>query len=236
MNSGGDFAKSLSVFVGGGRGSTAAAVISNGAVGVDLSTSTVDAKSLGLKGVQAAGSAPSISEPALPLPAFLRFWQMLRIPVLSPPAALRFYFRGPGFGDANRVKVSVNLAGITDTDTLVTNINAAIDAAGNGASQYATAFKNAGVRATVITSATGTKQLGFTSSGTAFQVSAGDRLSNALIGNVTSSSNPVGLTLANTVTGGAATAAASTTFGASGAGTVTVRIQGAGLASPVISI
>ena len=64
-------------------------------------------------------------------------------------------------------------------------------------------------------------------------MAAGDRLSNALLGNVTSTSDPTGKTLANTGTGGSATAAAATTFGASGAGTVTVRFQGAGLASPV---
>jgi flagellin len=234
LNTGGDFAKSLSVFVGGGRGATSAAVISNGAVGVDLSTSTVDSKSLGLKGVQAAGiSSIDIGTGSASTSVSAILANATNTGSLATSGVSDFYFRGPGFGDDNRVKVSVNLAGVTDTDTLVTNINAAIDAAGNGVSQSATAFKNAGIRATVITSATGTKQLGFTSSTQAFQVSAGDRLANALIGNVTSSSNPVGLTLANTVTGGASAAATSTTFGASGAGTVTVRFQGANLTSPI---
>src|SRR5581483_2820573 len=54
MNEGGDFAKSLSVFIGGGRGSS---VVENGSINLDLGRSTVDAKSLGLKGVQAAGTA-----------------------------------------------------------------------------------------------------------------------------------------------------------------------------------
>ncbi|MEO8126739.1 MAG: flagellin [Bryobacteraceae bacterium] len=234
LNTGGDFAKSLSVFVGGGRGATGAAVIANGAVGVDLTQSTVDAKSLGLKGVQAAGlSTIDIGTGSASTSVSAILGNATNTGSLATAGFSDFYFRGAGFGDSNRVKVSVNLGGVTDTDTLVTNINAAIDAAGAGASQYATAFKNAGVRATVITSATGTKQLGFTSSTSAFQVSAGDRLSNALIGNVTSSSDPTGLTLANTVTGGAATAATTTAFGASGAGTVTVRIQGGGLSGPV---
>src|ERR1700704_4111608 len=52
LNTGGDFAKSLSVFVGGGRGANGAGAIANGAVGVDLRGSTVDSKSLGLKGVE----------------------------------------------------------------------------------------------------------------------------------------------------------------------------------------
>ena len=234
LNTGGEFAKSLSVFVGGGRGATSAAVISNGAVGVDLTQSTVDAKSLGLKGVQASGAASiDIGSGSASTSVSAILGNSTNTGSLATSGFSDFYFRGPGFGDSNRVKVSVNLAGVTDTDTLATAINAAIEGAGNGASQQATAFKNSGVRASVVTSATGTKQLSFTSSGTAFQVSAGDRLSNALLGNVTSASNPVGLTLANTVTGGASTAATTTAFGASGAGTVTVRFQGAGLSSPV---
>ena len=52
MNTGGQFAKSMSVFIGGGKdaGNVAANVISNGSVAVDLSTSTVDSQSLGMKG------------------------------------------------------------------------------------------------------------------------------------------------------------------------------------------
>lgn len=234
LNSGGDFAKSLSVFVGGGRGATSAAVISNGAVGVDLSGSTVDAKSLGLKGVQASGvSTIDIGTGSAATSVSAILGNATNTGSLAASGFSDFYFRGPGFGDANRVKVAVNLSGVTDTNTLATAINAAIDGAGNGASQQATAFKNAGIKASVVTSATGTQQLSFTSSSTAFQVSAGDRLSNALLGNVTASNNPVGLTLTNTVTGGAPAAVTTTAFGASGAGTVTVRFQGAGLSSPV---
>lgn len=234
LNTGGDFAKSLSVFVGGGRGATSAAVISNGAVGLDLTSSTVDAKSLGLKGVQASGlSTIDIGSGSASTSVSAILGNATNTGSLAASGFSDFYFRGPGFGDANRVKVAVNLSGVTDTNTLATAINAAIDGAGNGASQQATAFKNAGIRASVVTSATGTQQLSFTSSSTAFQVSAGDRLSNALLGNVTSSSNPAGLTLANTVTSGAAAAVTTTAFGASGAGTVTVRFQGAGLSSPV---
>ena len=234
LNTGGDFAKSLSVFVGGGRGATGAAVISNGAVAIDLTQSTVDAKSLGLKGVQAAGlSTVDIGSGSASTSVSAIVSDATNTGSLAAAGFSDFYFRGPGFGDANRVRVSVSLSGVTNTDTLATAINAAIDASGNGASQEATAFKNSGIRASVVTSATGTKQLSFTSSNTAFQVSAGDRLSNALLGNVTSASNPSGLTLANTVTAGVAAAVTTTAFGASGAGTVSVRFQGAGLSSPV---
>jgi flagellin len=234
LTSGGTFAKSLSVFIGGGRTANGISSTANGSVGVDLSTSMVDARSLGLKGVQAQGitstdigtGSASTSVSAIVNDTTNR----------SSTAVTGFtdlYFRGPGFGDGDQIRVSVNLSGVTNVDNLVTNINAAIDSAGSVSTQAATAFKNAGIRALVVADATGKKSLGFTSPSAAFQVAAGDRLSNALLGNVTSSSNPTGLTLTNTLAGGAATAAAATTFGAAGAGTVTVRFQGANLTSPV---
>jgi flagellin len=234
LNTGGDFAKSLSIFVGGGRGSTGAGAIANGAVGVDLRGSTVDSKSLGLKGVEAAGVSTvdiGTGSAATSVSAIVANTTNLQSEV--NPGYTDFYFRGPGFGDANRTRVSVNLAGVTDTTTLAAAINSAITTAGAGGSQGATAFSNAGIRAVVINGTNGTQQLGFTSSSTAFQAESGDRLSNALLGNVTSASDPTGLTLANTVTSGATTAVTTTAFGASGAGTLTVRFQGDSLASPV---
>ena len=234
LNAGGTFAKSLSVFIGGGRTSGGVTSTTNGSVGVNLSTSTVDSRSLGLQGVQAQGvAAIDIGTGSASTSVAAIVADATNLASLATAGSTDLYFRGPGFGDSDRVKVSVNLSGITDTDTLVTGINAAIDSAGNAASAQATAFKNAGVKAVVVTSATGTKSIGFTASSTAFQVAAGDRLSNALIGNVTSTSNPAGLTLTNTVTGGSNAAATTTAFGATNAGTVIVRFQGAGLTSPV---
>jgi flagellin len=234
LNSGGTFAKSLSVFIGGGRASGGISSTTNGSVGVNLTTATVDSRSLGLQGVQAQGVASiDIGTGSASTSVSAIVGNATNAASLAVTGSSDLYFRGPGFADNERVRVSVNLTGVTDVDTLVTGVNAAIDNAGNAVSAQATAFKNAGVRAVVITSAAGAKSLGFTSSSTAFQVEAGDRLSNALIGNVTSSSNPVGLTLTNTVTGGSSAAATTTAFGASGAGTVLVRFQGAGLSSPV---
>jgi flagellin len=234
LNTGGDFAKSLSIFVGGGRGSTGAGAIANGAVGVDLRGSTVDSKSLGLKGVEAAGvSTVDIGTGSAATSVSAILANSTNVQSEVNPGYTDFYFRGPGFGDANRTRVSVNLAGVTDTTTLAASINSAITTAGAGGSQGATAFSNAGIRAVVINGTNGTQQLGFTSSSTAFQAESGDRLSNALLGNVTSASDPTGLTLANTVTSGVVTAATTTAFGASGAGTLTVRFQGDSLASPV---
>lgn len=234
LNSGGTFAKSLSVFIGGGRTSGGVDSTANGSVGVNLSNSNVDSKSLGLQGVQAQGvTSIDIGTGSASTSVSAIVNDATNTGSVATAGYSDFCFRGAGFADDQRVKVSVNLSGITDTDTLVSSLNSAIDNAGNAASAQATAFKNAGVKAVVVTASDGKKSLGFTSSSTAFQVQAGDRLANALIGNVTSSSNPTGLTLTNTVTGGSATAAAATTFGAGGAGTVSVRFQGSGLASPV---
>lgn len=234
LNTGGTFAKSLSVFIGGGRTSGGTSATVNGSVGVNLTNSTVDSKSLGLQGVQAQGvSSIDIGTGSASTSVSAIVNDATNVGSVATAGYTDFYFRGPGFSDNERVKVSANLSGITDIDTLVTSLNSAIDSAGNAATAQATAFKNAGVRAVAVTAADGKKSLGFTSSNTAFQVEAGDRLANALIGNVTSSSNPTGSTLTNTVTGGSATAAAATTFGAGGAGTITVRFQGSGLASPV---
>lgn len=230
LDTNGAFAKSLSVFIGGGRSNNGATAISNGSVAVDLSRSTVDSKSLGLKGVQSVGKS------AIDIGTGSPSTSVAQIVALAANQASEatsgstdFYFRGSGFSDANRVKISVNLTGVNDTGTLVTAINTAIQNAGNGTTQQATAFKNAGVAASVVTDATGS-HLAFTSSNNAFQVSAGDLTSNALLGNVTSTSNPQGLTLTNTVTGAATSVAA---FVAANAGTVNFKFQGAGLTSPV---
>lgn len=234
LNTGGEFARSLSVFVGGGKSSNGINAIQNGASNVDLSNSTVDAKSLGLKGSQAQG-VPTVDigtgSPATSVSAIIN--DPANLASLNAAGFTDFYFRGPGFGDADRVKVSVNLSGVTNVDNLVGAINAAIQSSGQVVSPAATAFQNANVRASVITAPDGKRSLAFTSANSAFQVSAGDQTANALLGNVTSPTNPTGTSLINTVTGGSATAAAATAFGASGAGTVTVRFQGAGLSAPV---
>ena len=234
LNAGGSFAKSLSVFIGGGRASGGITSTTNGSVGVNLTSSTVDSRSLGLQGVQAQGVASiDIGTGSASTSVSAIVTDATNVASLATAGSTNFYFRGSGFADNERIQVAVNLTGITDTDTLVTGINAAIENAGNAVSAQATAFKNAGVRAVAVTAADGKKSIGFTSSTNAFQVAAGDRLANALIGNVTSTSNPTGLALSNTVTGGAATAATTTAFGAGGAGTVQVRFQGASLSSPI---
>jgi flagellin len=134
-----------------------------------------------------------------------------------------FVFNGAGFAGANEAKLSVNLAGVVDTNTLVTAINSAIDGF-SSTSAAGQAFKNAGIRAVVNTDSTGKQQLAFTSSSTAFQVKAGDRLANAVLGNF--STGATGASLDITVTGDAK--AIDTTA----ANTVKVLFLGGGLSSP----
>ncbi len=233
LDTGGQFAKSLSVFIGGGKANGSISEIANGAVNVDLTSSTVDARSLGLSGVQAASAAGtdlSTSSATTSVQSIVNDTTNKNSEATA--GYTDFYFRGAGFSDDNRVKVSVNLAGVTNTSTLVSAINSAIDAAGNGASSAATAFKNANVRAVVVTDtqADGTvkERLGFTSSTGAFQVEAGDRVSNALLGNFSSAA--VGKSLNTAFVGKSSVTGTST---GSGSANVVVRIQGSGLSSPV---
>ena len=236
LDTSGIFAKSLSVFIGGGKTSGAVSQITNGSVSVDLTQSTVDSKSLGLKGVQAVGASGVDIGPASSTGTAGASQSVAKLVADTTnqgsevtSGSTDFYFQGAGFSGANKVKVSVNLAGVTDTNTLVTAINNAIQNVG-GASQYATAFKNAGVNATVSTDSTGKQHLAFNSSVSAFQVEAGDRMSNALLGNV-SASTTTGTALATTVTGGTMQNYIATAT-ASAARTIIVRFQGSGLDAP----
>jgi len=233
LDRGGQFAKSLSVFIGGGRANAGVSQINNGSVSVDLTASTVDAQSLGLSGVQAASvSGTDISTSSATTSVQSIVEDTTNINSLAVAGQTEFFFRGAGFSDDDRIKVSVNLAGITDTSTLVENVNAAIQSAGDGASAAATAFKNANIKAVVVTDtqADGTvkERLGFTSSVGAFQVGAGDRLSNALLGNFVSGAT--GASLATAFVGRGTVTGTST---GSGAANIIVRVQGSGLSGPV---
>jgi flagellin len=151
LDRGGQFAKSLSVFIGGGK-ANGTSEITNGSIGVDLRASTVDAQSLGLSGVQAVsatGTDLSTSSATTNVQSIVT--DTTNKNSVATAGYSDFFFRGAGFSDNDRVKVSVNLSGVTDTSTLVSAINTAIDAAGNGSTSAATAFKNANIRAVVVT-------------------------------------------------------------------------------------
>ena len=209
LNQGGQFAKSLSVYIGGGQGTTSAAATQNGTIGVDLSKSSVDTTSLGLSGFAAGYQVASgASDTGL--------YDLGNSSTTSVNAIVtnatnnnglngftKFTISGSGFSDANAITVNVNLSGVTDTTSLVTAINAGISAATQGGSAAENAFGNSGVQASIHTGADGHQQLLFTSTNSAFTVAAGDKVSNALLGNLTG----------NTGGNAAATSAVSATIG-----------------------
>ncbi len=236
LNTNGSLAKNLSVFIGGGKTSNGISNITNGSVGLDLTQATVDAKSLGLKGVQSIGVAGtdigasgsnSTSGSATSVSSIVQ--NSTNTASEGVQGSSVFYLSGPGFSGASKVGISVNLSGVTDTGTLVSAVNNAIASAGNGSTQAATALKNANVTASINVDASGKSQLTFNASGTAFQVQAGDRVSNALLGNFKASTNDsTGKDQANV-----ATAAGNVTAAQTLAGNTIIRIQGSGLAAPV---
>ncbi len=189
LNKGGTFAKTLSVFIGGGKGTSDAAVIENGSVSLDLSKSTVDTYSLGLNTYRAMSSKTydlSASSDT----------SVAKIINDSGANSVHFYFRGAGFGDATgdtgQIDVTLDLSGggINDTAALAAAINQAIYKAAHPDPSTATtaskAFQAAGITASVVTDASGHEQLAFSSSSVAFQVS-GDQVANAFLGNLADS-------------------------------------------------
>ncbi|MCP4248936.1 MAG: hypothetical protein GY778_17985, partial [bacterium] len=231
LDQGGAFAKNFSVFIGGGRANAGVTSISNGSGSVDLSQSTVDSNSLGMAGVQATGVAGTdIGSGSATTSVQQIVGNANNVTDLRTAGFSEFKFVGPGFADSEGVTVSVNISGVTDTSTLVEAVNAGIESAGNGSTQAATAFKNAGVKASVVTDSAGRQQLAFISSTSAFQVKANDLMSNALMGNF-NGAGPEGATMSTTVTGDVATQAGATTF--AGTTDLVFRVQGAGMSSPV---
>jgi flagellin len=224
LNQGGSLATNLSVFIGGGQSSNGVTAANNGSVGINLSQATVDAKSLGLEGVQAAG-ATGTDIGAGSTTSVQNILSNSTNQASITNNTTNFSFTGPGFANTsggNTITVAVNLNGVTDANTLATAVNTAIQAAGNGNSQQATAFKNANVTAAINTDASGKSQLTFNSASTSFQVQGGDQVATALLGNFASGSTG---NVANvTATAGAAFTAPATT-----AETVKMRVSGAGL-------
>ena len=218
LNTNGQFAQILPVFVGG-VGSDG----SGGEINIDLSGSAIDTQGLGLggsKGMQAVAGSADIG----PNSPDHTVAQIVADPLNTTaiPNYTDFYFSGAGFSDGNAVKVSANLEGVTTLDGLAASINAAIQVAAGGTTPAAAALQKAGIAA----SAYNGQELAFTSPDTPFQVEAGDVMANALMGNL---NGTTGTALATTVQG-VTTAAAGDPFVPAN---VTVRVAGGNLAAPV---
>ena len=231
LDPGGTFNAALSVFIGGGRANNNITEVTNGSVQVDLSNSSVNANRLGLKGVQALGGTEGTTD----IGASSTTSVESIVNDATNTASVRtngfteFFFRGPKFGDDEKARISVGLSGVVDTTTLAAALNTAIDgfAATLASGQ---AFKDAGIKAVINTDTTGRQQLAFTSSNTAFQVQAGDLVSNALLGKF--SAGAVGASLSVRVRSGTAQGDATVA-----AANVRVQIDGGGLvASQTLSL
>jgi len=177
MTQGGAFAQNLNVFIGGGRtntaNNTAADVITNGSININLSGSLLDTTSLGLSaegvtGANLTGASSSLS-------------------TALGQAGPTFDFTGSGFS-ATAVTIPVgnwNATTIPDQNALVTQLNAAIASAGAGNASFAAA----GIQASVNASG----QLAFTSS-SAFSVVQGGTAATTLL---TNTANAAGTSLDN---------------------------------------
>jgi flagellin len=215
LNQGGTFAKNLSVFIGGGQGTTAAGVIANGTVSVDLGGSTVDTQSLGLKGFtagnQVAQGAPDSGLYDLSSGATTSVSAILL--ANGSPASTSFVLTGPGFGSAagvnGPVTVNVNLSNVADPSSLVAAINAGISSAATGGSANDQALAAANITASIHTGSDGHEQLVFTSPDAAFNVTAGDVTANALMGNLTGNTGGLASTVTSDVGQAVTTATAS---------------------------
>jgi flagellin len=226
LDQGGAFAKNLSVFIGGGKANATTAIV-NGSVSVDLSKSTVDAKSLGLQGVQAIGATGTdIGNGSVATSVSAIVGNAANVASEAAAGSTNFTFQGPGFGNNNPIQVAVNLTGVTDANTLVAAVNAAIQNAGNGATQGATAFKNAGISASLNTDASGKTQLTFNSSTATFQVAAGDQVSQALLGNFQQNAVALGTNQAATIATNGGGTAARLTLSVDGATPFNVDLSG----------
>jgi flagellin len=122
------------------------------------------------------------------------------------------------------VQLSVDLTGQTTPQGVSDKINAAINAAGN----TNTSFRSAAISASISTNSDGTQQLVFSSTKAAFQVQAGSKTANALLGNFqTGATNPGE---GADVSGAFLSSTATTAAGASGAEAVKLQVTLNGVA------
>jgi flagellin len=172
LNLGGDFAKSLTVFVGGGRGADGAAVIANGTATVDLTNSTVDSQSLGLSSYAVTGVTDLDVQSTFTT-------------ALNSQSSMAFTVSGAGFDD---VAVTVNLTGVNDLKGLVAAINEGMATAAAGVTAAATAFKGANVSASI------------SSDGKSFTLNSADSAFSVESGGVGAADNFLGTTFAAAAT------------------------------------
>ena len=161
MNAGGEFAKALSVFIGGGRdtagNSNNAQAVANGSVTVDLSNSAVDTQALGLSAYSTTANVGTA---------------LGNITGGTTAGNVDFTFYGTG-ASGYESGITVTAAGVNNAGSLsdvVNDINAAIATTSNTAGAANTAFAADGIQAELNGAGTG---ITFTSANGAFAVANG---------------------------------------------------------------
>ncbi|MBZ5610777.1 MAG: hypothetical protein LAP38_21140 [Acidobacteriia bacterium] len=137
MISGGDFAKSMAVFIGGGRTDAAGTdSITNGSVTVDMSSSLLDTTSLGLSsnGITGADMNPGSTA--------------LSTAVGRATAGDKFDFYLAGSGAKVTVDFSTGFTAVKSQSDLVSVLNTAIESAANSSTQLAAANIRASIDST----------------------------------------------------------------------------------------
>ena len=178
LDGNGMFNKALQVFIGGGKDHSGITEVNNGSVTVNLTSAAVDSKALGLSSYQASGGDAST-------------YAVTTIIAKNNGASTKanFNFYGSGFGSAGTpVQVSVETNGVTDLQSMATAINSAIQGY-NATTAAGTAFKNAGVTASVSTDGT---SIVFSSSKTAFAVQGANNMGAAFVGSFAAAADGTG--------------------------------------------
>jgi flagellin len=179
LSTGGQFAKSLSVYIGGGKTVAGALDTNNGAVTLDLTNSVVDSKALGLRTSDyqaasasgtnlAAGSSTSVANI-----------------FAANGGTATFELSGAGFSSA---PISITLTTSDTTSTVVDKLNTAIQGANNSGTDDGNALRTADITANLVKDSAGKESITFTSANSAFQVVATTTSANALMGNFDSTS------------------------------------------------
>ena len=204
LSTGGHFAKSMGVYVGGGTTASGATDSANGTITLDLSTSVVDSKALGLRTSQL--TMQSAAGTNLAVASSTSVGNIVNVNGSGGTAKATFQLSGPGF---SAIDISVDLTTSDTTQTVADKLNAAIQGAGNAGTPEAKLLRAANIQAGAVSDTSGNEQLSFTSSSTAFQVVAGTTTANALMGHFDPSSTnaATGASVSQSIETGTAVAA-----------------------------
>ena len=204
LSTGGHFAKSMGVYIGGGTTASGASDSGNGTVTLDLANSVVDSKALGLRTSQF--TRQSVAGTNLAVASNTSVAKIVSANSSTGTAKATFQLSGPGFSATD---ISVDLTTSDTTKTVADKLNAAIQGAGNAGTPEAKLFRAANIQANAVTDSSGNEQLTFTSSSTAFQVASGTSTANALMGHFDASSTnaATGASVSQSIETGSAVAA-----------------------------